>query len=361
MNTAAPNCATHPPIILYVDDEALARKYFAQAFEGEFEVLTVAGADAAVAVLRDKPVGVVVTDYRMPGRNGADLLRQIEREFPSVVRVLVTAFAQREVLLDTVNSGEIFRILEKPLDLGEVRLVLRLACTLVRERAARQQKLMAMDETLAFLAHELNTPLAVINNFALGVQSRVGEDAQIGQAAQSIAQNATYCLGLLSSFVASVKGAGGLPACELGGMAQQMVVALLDSYPLTPVQRTAIRIEVIDDFAISVLPNCVALVLSSILSNALRAVREQAEPSIRFTLRVEGKPQICIADNGGGISPEVLQKLLIDPVNTYTDEGGHGWGMIFCQRIMQSFQGSIEVYSAPGEETRVTLNFPAAK
>jgi two-component system response regulator PhcR len=284
------------------------------------------------------------------------------------VRILVTAYADREVLLDTVNSGEIFRILEKPLDLDEVRNTLRLACELSRERSAKQQKLMAIDETLAFLAHELNTPLAAIINFARGVQRRLAEGSvspqqqtEIGKAALAMDDNARYCLSLLSTFVESVQGAGALFTHHTGSTAQQMILSLLDTYPLTSVQRALIRIDIQEDFQIMALPNCVALVLSSLLSNALRAIQDQLSPMICFTVLVEGNPQIRIIDNGPGIPPEVLQRLLVDPVTTHADTGGKGWGMIFCQRIMQSFSGGILVHSAPNTPTTVTLNFPAIK
>lgn len=370
MSVAMDNFEHGLATILYVDDEEMARKYFARSVGADYEVLTAADADTAIRTLqdKDKQVGILVTDYRMPGRDGGDLLRQIEREFPYVVRILVTAYADREVLLDTVNSGEIFRILEKPLDLDEVRNTLRLACELSRERSAKQQKLMAIDETLAFLAHELNTPLAAIINFARGVQRRLAEGSvspqqqtEIGKAALAMDDNARYCLSLLSTFVESVQGAGALFTHHTGSTAQQMILSLLDTYPLTSVQRALIRIDIQEDFQIMALPNCVALVLSSLLSNALRAIQDQLSPMICFTVLVEGNPQIRIIDNGPGIPPEVLQRLLVDPVTTHADTGGKGWGMIFCQRIMQSFSGGILVHSAPNTPTTVTLNFPAIK
>lgn len=370
LNDPEPGTANGAATILYVDDEDMARKYFARSFGADYEILTVADADAAVGVLRDKggQVDILVTDYRMPGRDGGDLLRQIEREFPHVVRILVTAYADRAVLLDTVNSGEVFRILEKPLDLNAVRNALRLAGELSRERGAKRQRLMAMEETLGFLAHELNTPLAAILNFARGIRHRTAgesvsprQQAEIVGAAQAVDDNARYCLALLSSFVASVRGAGVAPAQGGGGTARQMVLSLLDTYPLTPAQRAAVRIDMQSDFPVAALPNCVALVLSSILGNALRAVRDRPDPMICFILRVEGNPQICIADNGPGIPPEVMRCLLTDPVTTHADAAGTGWGLIFCKRIMQSFGGGIVVNSAPGSQTTVTLNFPAIR
>ena len=359
-----------PATVLYVDDEELARKYFARAVEGDYTVLTAPGVDEALEILRqpDSEVDVLVTDYRMPGRVGGELLRQVERDYPHLVRILVTAYADKEVLLETINGGDIFRILEKPLDTGTVRDALRLASLNARERAMRRQSLLAIEETVAFLAHELNTPLATIANFARNIQRRVngqGPDnglplkADIGNAAAHMNDNARYCLSVLSSFVESVKRASVVPAARLAnGSAQQMVTALLGVYPLTPQQRNIIEVAVQGDFTVRASPNCVALVLASLLSNALRALQEHPEPRIRITVGVADRPYIIVEDNGPGIAPALLNRLLLDPVSMHGSEGGSGWGLIFCNRVMQSFGGHLRVQSEQGCSTTVTMNFP---
>jgi two-component system, response regulator PhcR len=374
--------------ILYVDDEPLACKYFARAVEAEYEVLTAPDAHAALALL-DQPacaVEVLVTDYRMPGGSGGQLLRQVEERYPHIVRILVTAHANKEVLLDTVNNGEVFRILEKPLDLALLRGVLRLAAARARERSARRASLVAVEETLAFLAHELTTPLATIVNFARGIvrrsdaagvlvapradmdaaagalEARRQVLAEIGDAAALMNDNARYCLSVLGSFVDSVKRArAGAGRADVGHSAEQIIATLLEVYPLSAPQRAAIETEVREDFPVTDLPNCVALVLSSLLSNALRALHQQAAPQLRFTVLVEGHPQIRISDNGTGIEPAILRQVLLDPVTTHAESGGSGLGMLFCKRVMQSFGGNIELHSEQGRSTTVTLNFPAIK
>ncbi|CAB3638030.1 Hydrogenase transcriptional regulatory protein hupR1 [Paraburkholderia rhynchosiae] len=116
--------------ILYVDDEELARKYFARAAGSDYEVLLASGADEAMSILRrDARVAVLVTDFRMPGRHGDDLLRQVAQEYPHLVRILVTAYTDNNALLGAANFGEVFRILEKPLGVGTVREVLASATT----------------------------------------------------------------------------------------------------------------------------------------------------------------------------------------------------------------------------------------
>jgi len=370
MSVAVNSFAREFTTILYVDDEELARKYFALSLEESYEVLTAAGADEAVAILREKGnlVSILITDYRMPGRDGGDLLRQVEREFPYVVRILVTAYADRKLLLETVNSGGVFRVLEKPLNFGEVRKALRLAHNLLQEREARQQNLMAMNEALSFLAHELNTPLVTIVNFARGLQQRVAngnmsqqQKVETEKAALAMNDNARYCLLLLSSFVESVQGAEAIYAQHSASTAQHMIANLLETYPLTLAQKALIRVDVQQDFAIAALPNCMALVLSTLLGNALRAVQNQAEPMVLLTVLVEDHPQICISDNGSGIPQEVLERLLIEPITTYADVGGTGWGLLFCKRIMQSFEGNISIHTVAGVRTTFKLNFPPIK
>ncbi|REE19794.1 two-component system response regulator PhcR [Paraburkholderia sp. BL27I4N3] len=117
--------------VVYVDDEELARKYFARSAGRDYDVLLAGNADEAMSILRREGarVTILVTDFRMPGRHGDDLLRQVSQEYPHIVRILVTAYADSNALLGAVNSGEVFRILEKPLGVATVREVLASAAT----------------------------------------------------------------------------------------------------------------------------------------------------------------------------------------------------------------------------------------
>ncbi|ABE33978.1 response regulator [Paraburkholderia xenovorans LB400] len=359
-----------PFSILFVDDDEMSRNHFARAMNADYNVHVAQCADEAMTVLgkHGAEIAVLVTDFRMPGGDGDELLRQVALEYPQIVRILVTAYADKDMLLQTVNTGDVFRILEKPLRTDMVREALQLASARYTERETRQQRLLAMDETLAFLAHELNTPLATISLFARSVENDVAaqydpeRQREIGLAATSMLNNAQYCLTLISSFWATVHKSGGQQSASGGATravrATRLIATLLDTYPFVASQRDWIKVEVEGDFIVHAMPNCVALVLSSLLSNALRALDGRSAPSLRLEVVAFPEPEIRIRDNGPGIAPEIRARLLQDPVTTYSGAGGHGMGMIFCNRIMQSFGGCLRIESTVGAGTTVTMGFP---
>lgn len=361
--------------VLYVDDEAMARKYFEQAVSSRYRVLTAVGVTAALAML-DVPgqrVDVLVTDYRMPERLGSELLEEVAVRYPHIVCLLLTAYADKQVLLELINAGTPFRLLEKPLVTAELLAALQQAAQAGRQRAARRQGLMAIDESLAFLAHELNAPLAAMANFARGIERRAASisplEAEIGEAAALMHGHARYCLSLLARFVDTVRLAGnglglglGLQAGAAGeaASAAELLEMVLGSYPMSVAQRAAVQVRVMQDFAVTESPNCVALILSCVLGHALQAVQGAAEPALLLAVDV-GRITLC--DNGAGSDPASVQRLLAwrhDELHSDGADGGdeQAAGLVFCQRMMQSFGGAIEIAGKAGQSTSVTLHFP---
>ncbi|HMJ11162.1 MAG TPA: response regulator [Polyangiaceae bacterium] len=156
--------------VLFVDDEEQARKYFRMALEPEFRVLTAASVNEASELLAAKttPVGIVVTDQRMPERLGTELLADVRRTRPQIVRMLTTAHADIEAAIQAVNSGAIFKYLVKPWDMRELRITLRHAMEyfllrrerdlLLKEKLCSLQQLLVADRvrSLAVLAESLS-------------------------------------------------------------------------------------------------------------------------------------------------------------------------------------------------------------
>lgn len=369
--------------ILFVDDEAQSCKWFARTLADEFTVLTALGADEAMALLaeRGQEVAVLVTDYRMPRRSGLDLLHAVQREHRHLVRILATAYAEKEVAIAAVNEGKVLRILEKPLDMTLTRQVLREALALhqsqVLERRMNEGRVAAMRETLGFLAHELNTPLATVRGYVAAVVARHQPDAQgatgtvrfsegypgeLLTALQNAERRALYCQSLVSTFVQSARDAypGAAPqAISAAGL----VRALLDEFPFEENERSIVTSDLLQDFMLPGRRDLLYLVLCTLTKNALLALRGRPEPRLRIELGHDrpspggGANWLRFADNGPGIAPEVLARLTREPVTTRAHAGGNGMGLMFCQRVMQSLGGTIKIRSELGRGAAVSLYF----
>jgi two-component system, response regulator PhcR len=380
VSTALPGAGA----ILFVDDEPGSRKWFARAFSDEFTVVTAAGVSEALAVLEERghEFAVLVTDYRMPERDGMKLLRTVQRDFRHLVRLLATAYAEKEVAIAAVNQGKVLRILEKPLDEALTREALREAAALYRtqalERAMNEGRVAALRETLGFLAHELNTPLATVRGCVSTVASRqlppepgavpgvaqftenhVGE---LRAALERAERRALYCQSLVSTFVQSARDAypGSSPQSV---SARALVASLLDEFPFEHHERSWVHSEIVQDFSLPGRRDLLYLVLCTLVKNAMQAMRGMPQPRLLIEVGLQGapsghqRPWIRFSDNGPGIAPEVLAKLTREPVTTKGQAGGNGMGLMFCQRVMQSLGGSVEIQSTPGEGAAFSLYF----
>lgn len=379
-----PDLSGEAPSVLFVDDEPTSRKWFAREFGDEFRVVTAGGADEALAILSERSAefGVLVTDYRMPERDGMKLLRAVQREFRHVIRLLATAYAEKDVAIAAVNQGKVLRILEKPLDGDATREALREALAMYRaqalERMVNEGRVAALREALGFLAHELNTPLATVRGYVGSVAARYvppepgapqgiasfREDhpGELLTALERAERRALYCQSLVSTFVQSARDA--YPdAVPQSISASSLVEALLDEFPFEENERACVSHDVKRDFRLPGRRDLLYLVLCTLTKNALLALRGRTSP--RLWLEVDFVPEapasqrgaIRVRDNGPGIPPEVLAKLTREPVTTRAAAGGSGMGLMFCQRVMQAINGSIQVASTVGDGTTVTLFF----
>src|SRR6185503_920226 len=100
--------------VLFVDDESENLTLFKLAFGDDFEVLTAAGGAEAIAVLERTDVGVLVSDERMPGMTGIELLSETFRRWPDTVRVIVSAYGDAARLLAAINRGHASEYILKP-------------------------------------------------------------------------------------------------------------------------------------------------------------------------------------------------------------------------------------------------------
>lgn len=103
------------PKILLVDDERSIRSSLHRIFrKNGFDVFEAEGGSAALELLKNEVVDVVVSDQRMPGMNGTELLTQVKQQYPRIGRIMLSGQSDFDDLCDAINEANIYRFLPKP-------------------------------------------------------------------------------------------------------------------------------------------------------------------------------------------------------------------------------------------------------
>ncbi len=157
--------------ILFVDDELLVLQAMERQLRRRFSLEVACGGEEALRVLETKgPFAVIVSDMRMPGMNGVQLLAEVKNSYPDTVRMMLTGNADQATAMEAVNTGEIFRFLTKPCPTATLIISLALAQRQYRLLTAEKELL---QQTLKGSINVLSELLAIANPMAYSSGSRI--------------------------------------------------------------------------------------------------------------------------------------------------------------------------------------------
>jgi response regulator RpfG family c-di-GMP phosphodiesterase len=159
------------PHVLCVDDEPRVVDGLALHLRNDYQVLSAHGAQSALQALKDHGApAVIVSDMRMPGMDGATLLKHVKHLYPETTRILLTGDPGRDVAIAAVNEGQIFRYLTKPCPPDQLRAAIEAG--VAHHRLLVAEKVL-LQETLIGCIGALVDILAITNPVAFGRATRV--------------------------------------------------------------------------------------------------------------------------------------------------------------------------------------------
>lgn len=138
--------------ILIVDDERANLQKLKRTFVDEFIVHQAENGEQALEILRSHQAAVIITDQRMPGMSGVDLLKRSLELSPSSLRIILTGYTEVDDLMDAINEGHVHRYITKPWDPYSLRETVRKeleSWALKEENARLARELEKANEALA--------------------------------------------------------------------------------------------------------------------------------------------------------------------------------------------------------------------
>ena len=383
--------------ILYVDDERSNRVVFEHSFKDKFVVRCAPGATEALEILKTEPVAVLVTDQRMPGMTGNELLEQVKLLYPNVVRVVITAYSDLDPILRAVNDGLVARYIVKPWNRHEVENILTWgveAFALGQQSSALQLRLMQTERLVtlgsigAAVIHDINQPLSYMSTNAERLRNLLPAmpallqlinehpDKLTDTERQQLADMATELPDIVEDMIAGCKVMHGLTGSirrllrPTGDKDDQQTDPLpVIRYALSVCQEIAVRARATLTYdGPTVLPKLrtgateLTQVLINLIANGAQALTRRGLPGGKLKViaaDVEGMLRFTIEDDGPGMSPEILSRVGTPFFSTRSD--GTGLGVAQCRRLVERDGGELTIRSTEGVGTTVSFGLPKSK
>jgi len=135
------------PTVLVVDDEVRSQEALRRTLDEDFEVFTASSAADALAILEREFIQIVLSDQRMPGTSGVQLLREVRERWPDAVRIIISGYTDSEDIIAGINDGGIYQYLLKPWQPEQLLLTLRGAAEM--HRLQRENQRLSLDLKVA--------------------------------------------------------------------------------------------------------------------------------------------------------------------------------------------------------------------
>jgi two-component system probable response regulator PhcQ len=376
--------------ILYVDDEEKSLKYFTRAFQDQFRVFTANNAQDGYALLEQHKdeIGIIMTDQRMPGEKGVQLLEKTRQLRPRIIRMLATAFSDLDAAIDAVNSGAIYKYVHKPWDVPNLEVTLRRALEffmvqrerdqLLREKLSVLHNLMITDRVVSLgvlaagLGHHIRNSLVAIRTFLdLAPEKLQEEKVDLEELRNPNFWNDFY--GHVQKQLLRITEL----LTDLGLATNEPQSRFTDSVNLRAIldeviPRTRTRLEnktiAIENNIPADLPGMqvdkqkLTRFFELLLKDEILNLQDGGK--VVFNAREEKTPEgasvikMEIADNGPGLAAESIRSVFDPFFVRYDNPQEFGVNLMACFFIIYHHGGKIDVQSQPGQGTTFVVTLP---
>lgn len=352
--------------ILVVDDEAVIRDLCARALKG-YRVLQAADGEEALRLFEKGGIDVILTDVMMPKMNGIDLLRRLKELEPTIVVIVMTGYAEKDIILNALKA-DADDFITKPLNILQLKTAVDKA---LDKKALKEElaNLKSMDRLksnfLSLISHKFRTPLTAISLFLQNLAGGVydPDDPEWRRNLELICGQSRYLESLVAELLAFSRfmAAGEelhLEPCSLHDLVRPLVAASREA---------AAKPGIVVSFDLDPLPPLpldrekITFAIGQVIENAFKFSRK--EGAVTISLKEEGgECRLTVEDAGIGIPREELPKIFekfyqVDPEGTGQIRG-FGLGLFYAREFVKLHGGTITLESEPEKGTRVTVLLP---
>ena len=411
IETPAPASPPQKRTLLIVDDEEGPRQSLRVVFKDQYNLLMANDGARAIELARQNKIDVCITDIRMAGMSGVELLEHLKAVDAGIEVIMLTAYETVDTLRLALRLGAC-DYLNKPFDIPTMRKAVANAMERrslgdeIRNNAQQLQELQkelqnqrtneeitrTRGEIYASIIHDINGPLTVISGFIqlmnqrIGASPRVeGEDLDfIKDRLKTLTRQVTNCIEISRRYLGFLRQSSGENAPVSVNHILAEVRELLRVHP--SMKENELRVESLaNDMSVRVHATDLMQIIFNLATNGLQCTDARHSVEIRcrslphpldLALLVDGPADrlinrdgfkntgpllaLSIADTGPGIPLEVLPRIFVPYFTTKPASQGTGLGLDIVQRLVKEAKGLLHVHTKPGEGTEFTVYLSAS-
>ncbi len=354
--------------ILIVDDEAVIRDLCGRALKG-YDVVQAGNGQDALTLFDKGDIDVVLTDVMMPGMDGIELLKKIKQKEPTVVVIVMTGFAEKDVILSALKA-DADDFVSKPLNLLQLKTAIDKALVkkALKEEIASLKSLDRLKSNfLSTISHKFRTPLTSISLFLQNLTTGVlvVDDPEFKKNTKMVSDESAYLERLVTDLLVFSRMMDTNVALHPEPLYITSVIHNIMDTSLEIASKPSI--ETIFDLAevplITVDRKKIEFSIKQVIENAYKFSEKDGKVNIAVHSD-EKELFIEVSDAGAGIPhdeiPRIFEKFYqIDPHNT-GQVRGFGLGLYYAREFVRMHGGSITVDSALGKGSKFTVCLPFA-
>lgn len=347
--------------LLFIDDEDIVLRSSRRIFAGAgHEIETASSGDEGLAMAMAKDYDIVVTDLKMPGLGGMEVLKALRQDRPGTTVIIFTGYSNVETAREALKAGA-FDYVPKPFTPEELRSVVANAIE-ARKNAAGAKML----DLMAIVSHELKSPLAAVQTTATtlhrGYFGKLEPEQQ--RIVETIIRNCAYLEDIIRSYI-------DLSKMELDGLSTfkervpfaSAVVAEALAMPgvRDNIRRMPIETEFAGDPVMDGDPALLKILVGNMVNNAIKYGAEGTPVRLRLGTKA-GELVFSVRNEGVGIPEEDKGRLFkrFERLKQKGTEGvkGSGLGLYICKTIVDKHKGRIWVEGESGKWVEFCVALP---
>lgn len=360
--------------ILCVDDESDNVEALERLLRKKYNILKATSGAEGLELLKENKISLIISDQRMPKMTGVQFLAKSTTINPEAIRILLTGYTDVEFIIDAINTGQVYKYVNKPWDPVDLTNTIDKAIEkyeLSHELKEKNEQLTealeelktlddAKNNFMILINHELKTPLTVILSYLqLFEDTKITEEqdrflARIHTAALRLQTLVNDALELVSAETKLTKiSPKKTSVADLVSKLDEPFAEALEK------KNQEIKLNVIKGHT-KADEKVIRSVLQRIIDNAIKFGEEDSTIKIEAADGDDDRIQISVTNKGKSLSKDTIAKIL-KPFSLDEDimhhSKGAGLGLSICRALLKAHNSDLHI-ECPKGEVRVWFELP---